>query len=93
MPGLFWRTAAVFLIVGLFYVGTGLHRGAGRAVSPHSFPSLTGRAYAGGIGVATNNTETVMTTSEDGRVVYVWRYVGVKPPMFLGKAEVGDRDR
>jgi hypothetical protein len=86
MASSFWKVAGILAIAGLFYVGSGLRQG-------NDQPILGGRAYAGGVGVATNDTETVVTTSDDGRTLYIWRYVGAKPPVFVGKTEVGARDR
>ena len=92
MASLFWRAATVLLITGLFYAGTGLHRSAGRSLTADSFPQIGRSAYAAGLAVATNETETLLTTSPDGRTIYVWRYVGANPPMFLSKSVIGDKD-
>ena len=81
MNSLFWRVATVLLIGALFYIGMGL-----RGESPEILPSLASRAFAN-VGVATENVETIITASSDGRTIYVWRYFGVKPPKYLGKGE------
>ena len=43
--------------------------------------------FAGGIGVASEQSETVFTASPDGKTIYMWQYYSSKPPKFLGKSE------
>ena len=81
MSELFWKVSAVLLIAALFYVGSGL-RG-----SPDVLPAFATRAFAG-VSVANDSAETVLTSSDDGRTVYVWRHYGAKPPKYLGKAQL-----
>lgn len=40
-----------------------------------------------GVGVATENAETLFTASPDGKVIYMWQYFSSKPPKYLGRAE------
>ena len=66
----FWRSIAVALVAGLFYLGHGMHGG-----SAVEIPDLTSRIEAGD--VATANREStatfkVITTSDDGRTINVW---------------------
>ena len=82
MSDLFWKVSAVLLIAALFYVGNALQTG-----SRNSLPGFVTPAFAN-VSVATDNHETVLTSSDDGRTVYIWRYYGAKPPKYLGKAEV-----
>lgn len=77
----FWRIAAILLIAALFYVGTGL-----RSNSPDVLPTFTTPVYAN-VGIGADDTETIITCSEDGQTVYMWRYFGNKPPKFLGKSD------
>ena len=85
MTDRFWKVAAILLIVGLFYVGAGLH-----SRSPWTMPAES-PAYGGGVTVGTDDAETVFTASEDGKTVYMWQYFGSKPPRYLGKAEAIER--
>ena len=43
--------------------------------------------YAGGVGVANDEVETLFTSSEDGKTIYMWQAYSSKPPKYLGKAE------
>ena|SRR5436190_4714607 len=63
----FWRFVAAFAVAGVFYVGHGLHG------SEVSLPSLDSNAFAGGVWGPSNSAD-FFTASEDGRVVYQWRY-------------------
>ena len=78
----FRRSIAVLIVAGLVYIGHGLHStdSDGRINSAQP-------AMAGGVGVATENDEIVLTASEDGRTIYMWQYYSSKPPKFMGKSE------
>lgn len=78
---LFWRTTALLVVIGLFYVGHGLDE------SDDSKPMFESTAAAAGVGVATENSETVFTSSADGKTIYAWQYFSGKPPKYLGKRE------
>ena len=76
----FWRLVAVLGVIGLFYVGHGLHI-TGDA------PMFTSVAEASGAGTATDDVETVFTSSADGKTVYVWQYYSSRPPKYVGKSD------
>ncbi len=78
MSGTFWKITAVAFVAGLFYVGSGLRPGT-------SVPLFATPAMAN-VAVANDQVETVITASSDGRTLYVWRYLGVKAPKYLGTA-------
>ena len=82
MTNRFWKTATALFVLGLFYIGAGLQSG-----SMPALPSVTTPAYAGGVTVATEDAETVFTTSEDGKTIYMWQYYSSKPPKYIGKVE------
>ncbi len=44
-------------------------------------------SQASSVGVADENAETVFTSSEDGRTIYMWQYFSSKPPRYVGSAE------
>lgn len=44
------------------------------------------QAFAG-VGVASENAETLFTASADGKTIYMWQYFSSKPPKFMGQAE------
>ena len=50
-------------------------------------PGASAPAFAGGVGVANEETEIVFTSSNDGKTIYMWQYYSSKPPKYLGKSE------
>jgi hypothetical protein len=62
----FWKIVSVLGVVGLFYVGHGLHGGR------QDPPLLVNSAKAGGVTVqnATDGTPILITCSQDGRQVH-----------------------
>jgi len=78
---LFWRMVTVFGLIALLYIGHGLHERGDH------FSVLERSASAAGAGTATESTETVFTSSADGKTVYVWQYFSSRPPKYVGKAE------
>ena len=76
----FWRAAAVAAIIGLFYVGHGLHQ-----TRPGGQAFLENTAHAAG--VANEDAENVFTSSQDGKTIFMWQYYGAKPPRYLGKRD------
>ena len=67
----FWRTTAVIAILGLIYVGHGLHQGDG-----HSFLPTAEARYGipPRIKPVRDQTERFVTSNEDGTVVFVWQW-------------------
>ena len=66
----FWRTIAVCLVAGIFYVGHAMH--GGPAID---LPDLTTQLEAGDVATATSDNTTAMkiiTSSDDGRTINVW---------------------
>jgi len=78
---MFWRGVAVLGVVSLFYVGHGLHQHG------DYFPLLEQSVSAAGTGTGTESTETILTSSADGKIVYVWQYFSSRPPKYIGKTE------
>ncbi|HXY34402.1 MAG TPA: hypothetical protein VEI07_09255 [Planctomycetaceae bacterium] len=69
----FWRTVALVLCVGIFYVGHGLHNpgseGTASLVNSARASGVTVDAIASGVGrVATR----LYTVNESGTILYVW---------------------
>ena len=60
---------------------------AGLAFWPSGSPTSPSPVFAGGIGVANDQVETVFTSSPDGKTIYMWQYFSSKPPKYLGKSE------
>ena len=71
----FWRFAAFCTVLGLFYVGHGLHQTPLVDSTRSSFPRLTSVAHAGGgaNGATIGGKFNVLyTQSADGKTVYSW---------------------
>jgi len=85
----FWRIVSVAAVLGLFYVGHGLHSG-GESASL----DMARTAHAQGAGITYNtqdNSVVMATSSEDGRTIYIFsRRPGNLKPVYLGKAEADD---
>ncbi len=77
----FWKTTSALFVLGIFYVGHGLH-----SESPIRWSSIMNTAE-GSVGVADENSETLFTASADGRRIFMWQYFSSKPPKFLGESE------
>jgi hypothetical protein len=81
----FWRVVAVVGVVGLLYVGHGLHNGGNDGL-----PSIVNTARAGGVSVSTSTgAHMIYTASDDGRILYLWAS-GDSKPKFVAKASVGE---
>jgi hypothetical protein len=79
----FWRFVAVALIGALLYVGHGLHSGH------DALPSLVDTVQASGAGVgALGGNHLIFTSSQDGHILYCWRFDGVDHARFLGVAKL-----
>ena len=82
----FWRILSVVAVLGLFYVGHGLH-----SSSETTSIDFAGTAHAQGAGITYNtqdNSVVMATCSEDGKTLYIFsRRPGNLKPVFLGKAE------
>jgi hypothetical protein len=80
----FWRILAVSMVAALLYVGHGLHSGGSDGL-----PSLVNTAHAGGVSVSTSNgAHHIYTTSEDGRVLYLWQYSPGGGASFMSEASI-----
>lgn len=78
----FWRIMAVVGVVGLLYVGHGLHNGGKDAV-----PSLVNTAHAGDVAVSSGaGARTIYTASPLGNTLYSWQDKGDGQPRFVGMA-------
>lgn len=77
----FWQIVAVVAVAALLYIGLGLNNG------PDGRLGLVNSARANGITLANNQT-TILTTSADGRIVYVWPQNGANDVTFV-KAVLG----
>ena len=73
------RTMLLAIVAGLFYVGSGL-----RNDTMLEIPSLT-KSVEAGVAVANDEIETVFTSSEDGKTIYMWQYYSSKPAEVSGK--------
>jgi len=66
----FWRMLAVTMVVGVFYLGHGLHDSASDPL-----PGLVQEVHAGDMATAVS-TQTalvkIITSSQDGQHIYVW---------------------
>ncbi|OAI57794.1 hypothetical protein AYO47_07625 [Planctomyces sp. SCGC AG-212-M04] len=65
----FWRLIAVLMVVGVFYVGHGLHSGSDPVLT------LDSPAFAGAPWGNPDRAE-FYTVSEDGKIVYIWNTTG-----------------
>jgi hypothetical protein len=82
----FWRIVAVVGVLGLLYVGHGLHNGGNEGL-----PSIVNTARAGGVSVSTSNgAHNIYTASEDGRILYLWANSGDGKPKFVAEANASD---
>jgi hypothetical protein len=80
----FWRVVAVFMCVGIFYVGHGLHDPYGDGAT-----SLIGKAHAGGITVSPapgSSGMQIYTTDESGTLLHVWTNPNTGAPRYVGTA-------
>jgi len=77
-----WRTIAILSLVVLLHISL---RGFDSTTS--GLPALVPPVHAGGMTVATDETETVLTASEDGKTIYMWQFYSSKPPKYQGKSE------
>jgi hypothetical protein len=75
----FWRITAVSFVVTFLYVGHGLHNGRSDGL-----PSLSNAAYAGGVGVSTQQGSMLYTSSQDGRTIFQWTTGDQGKPRYLG---------
>jgi hypothetical protein len=79
----FWKLLAVLGVIGLFYVGHGLH--GGKAVD---LPPIVAPAHASGLGALPVSPEgvghAVYTTSADGKTLYVWGINALTGAKFVG---------
>jgi len=82
----FWRVAAVLMIAAVLYVGHGLHNGGGDGM-----PSLVNTAYAGGVGVSTQQGSILYTSSQDGRTIFHWTTGDGGKPKYLGLSNTEQR--
>ncbi len=78
---MFWRVTVWIGLIGLFYVGHGLHQ------PDQAVPTFATPVHAGGAGAATEHVENLFTSSEDGKTIYMWRYFGARSPKLVHKAE------
>lgn len=76
------RGFAILGLVAVLQIGL-THRGDFTPVAS----SLSTPVHAGGVTVATDEAETVFTSSADGKTIYMWQYYSTKPPKYLGKTE------
>ena len=84
---IFWRAMAVVAVLGIFYVGHGLHQ---QTASPLSFDIATPVQAQGGAGITYNTQDSsviMATSSNDGKTVHVFsrRPTNLKP-VYLGSA-------
>ena len=77
----FWKVMAVCFLVAIIYVGHGLHVGL-----EVQWPRFSSSAIASGVGTPGDATETVLTSSADGRTVHMWQYNSSRPPRYLGQS-------
>jgi len=78
----FWRSVAVVGVMGLLYVGHGLHNGGKDAV-----PSLVNTAKAGDVTVSGSvGAQKIYTVSPGGNTLYSWQDKGDGQPRFVGMA-------
>lgn len=66
----FWRSIAVALVAGLFYVGHAMH-----GEPAVDFPELSTQVQAGDVATASRDNTTafkIITSSGDGRVINLW---------------------
>ena len=77
----FWKLMAVCFLAAISYLAHGLHVG-----SDAQWPGVSNSAMASGVGTPGDTTEVVLTSSEDGRTIFMWQYNHSRPPRFLGKS-------
>ena len=66
----FWRTLAVALVAGVFYLAHGLHDPAGDAMS-----GLDSEVHAGDVATVVPNASSmvkIITSTDDGRTINIW---------------------
>lgn len=80
---LFWRFVTVAAIAAGLYVGHGLHVSSD---VPMPEPFFATSVYAGGVSAMTEDTEYFVTSSEDGRIVFVWEFNGGRAPQYHAQA-------
>lgn len=78
----FQRAIAVLAVAAGFYIGHGLHSSEAIAL-----PSAATPVYAGDVASAAAKTETLFTSSPDGKKLYMWRYQGTRKPRYLGEVD------
>jgi hypothetical protein len=88
----FWRIVAVLLVVGVFYVGHGLHERTG-----FSLPSFVNQARANGVaslpGKFSNDADfgdIAVTCSPDGKTVYYFGPRELLADRKLQRYKIGD---
>ncbi|WP_437186898.1 hypothetical protein SH668x_000265 [Planctomicrobium sp. SH668] len=82
MTDRFWKLIASRAVLGLFYVGHGLHQ----QHSVDSFPTFSKSALADGIAIEQGK---IYTTSPDGSQVHCWSmYVGRNGVQYINSASV-----
>jgi hypothetical protein len=77
----FWKMLSVCFLAAMIYIGHGLH-----VLTGADGPSFGNSALAAGVGTPSDQTEVVLTSSENGRTIYIWQYNHARPPRFLGQS-------
>ena len=56
---------------------------------PQSFDGVPemSTAVSAGVTPASDETEFVLSSSEDGKTIYMWQFISGKPPRYIGKAD------
>jgi hypothetical protein len=80
---LFWRFVTVAAIAIGLYIGHGLHVSSD---VPMPDPFFATSVYAGGVSAMTEDTDYVVTTSEDERMAFVWELNGSRAPQYHAQA-------
>ena len=76
----FWRCLAVLAVIGLFYVGHGLHN-----TNSVPLPQMLPQAHAGGVGIISyKNTSRIITSNSEGTTIHIWRLSSQAGPKFVG---------
>ena len=75
----FWRILAVLGLVGVLYVGHGLHK------NESGIPSLSNAAYAGGVGILNG---VIYTANQSGTELTMWTTDNRGVPKYLTTAKV-----
>lgn len=74
----YWKVFSLLALGAAWYIGDGLHQ-----QQPVSFPQLSSAALAEGVTFASPGSRMMVTSSPDGKTIYLWSNSGFVSSEFV----------